>query len=330
MSKNTQQVRELLILRHGKSDWSTNDSDFDRPLKDRGKRNAQKIGNWLAEHNLQPEIIISSPAERALTTAEKACKAMGHDISIIHTNKKIYEADVDTLLQVLSEIPDKTKRVLLVGHNPGMKDLLIYLSKELIIPNDGKILPTAALAHLKINQSWQNLKPQKARIVTLIRPKSLPHHFPYPIEDGSIQYRLRPAYYYSQSAIIPYRLAKDKLEILLITSSSNKHWVVPKGIIEPGLSALESAEKEAFEEAGIEGNSNNKILGQYHYEKWGSQCNVEVYSMQVTHVLPESQWHESHRERLWVNVNKAEKMLKQTALLPLLKKLQQQINSCPA
>ena len=329
MSKKTQQVRELLILRHGKSDWSTNDSDFSRSLKDRGKRNAQQIGNWLAEHNLQPEIIISSPAERALTTAEKACKAMGYDTGIIHTNKKMYEADVEDLLQVLSEIPDKKKRVLLVGHNPGMEDLLIYLSKELIIPDDGKILPTAALAHIKINQSWQKIKPKKARIETLIRPKSLPRHFPYPIEDGSIQYRLRPAYYYSQSAIIPYRLAKDKLEILLITSSSNKHWVVPKGIIEPGLSALNSAEKEAFEEAGIEGDSNKNRLGQYSYEKWGSLCNVEVYSMQVNYVLPESQWHESHRERIWVSVEKAEKMLKQVALLPLLKKLQQQVNSCP-
>jgi len=327
MKKKAQQPKqpgELLILRHGKSDWSTGDTDFDRPLKDRGKRSAQKIGNWLAEQNLQPDIIISSPAERANTTAEKACKSMGHDTSIIQTNESIYEASLNDLLAVLSEIPDTVKRVMLVGHNPGLEDLLVYLAKEVTLPDDGKILPTATLAYLKVTQPWHRLKAGKAILYSVTRPAFLPKKFPFPTSSG-IEYRIRPTYYYSQSAIIPYRIADEQLEILLITSSSNKHWIVPKGIIEPGLTAVQSAEKEALEEAGIEGVSNNKKLGCYTYDKWKAQCTVEVFSMQVNHILPKSQWHESYRKRQWVSVGAAKKMVKQTALIPLFDQLQQQV-----
>lgn len=327
MTKPSKPLCELLILRHGKSDWSTNDTDFYRPLKNRGKRNAQQMGSWLAEQELYPDVILSSPATRALTSAEKACKSMGQDTSVIHTNKYIYEADKDELLSVLSEVPAKTQRVLLVGHNPGLEDLLVYLAKEITIPDDGKLLPTATLAHLQLSQSWNKLQAHKATVQTIIRPKSLPALFPFPLSTAT-EYRQRPAYYYSQSAIIPYRCSGQKLEILLVCSSSNKHWIVPKGIIEPGLSPLKSAEKEALEEAGVSGVSYPKRLGDYHYDKWGAKCSVEVFAMEVTQVLPESQWHENHRKRLWVNIETAKKLIKQTAFVPIMKKLQQQIKPC--
>lgn len=327
MTKPAGQLRELLILRHGKSDWRTGDSDFYRPLKNRGKRNAQQIGNWLAEQNLQPDIILSSPATRALTTAEKACKAMGHDTGIIHTNKDIYMADRDELLQVLSELPEHSNRALIVGHNPGLEDLLVYLAKAISIPDDGKLLPTAALAHLELQQPWRALTAHQATVQGITRAKTLSPLFPYTTSKG-VEYRPRPAYYYSQSAIIPYRCCANQLEILLICSSSNKHWVIPKGIIEPGLSPLKSAEKEALEEAGIKGISLDTQLGEYRYEKWGAPCTVAVFAMEVSQILPESQWHEKHRKRLWVNIKTARKLVKQTALVPLLDKLQQQVQPC--
>jgi len=68
---------KLLLLRHGKSDWSTNDDDMYRPIKDRGKRGAQRIGVWLAQKNLIPDKVISSPAERTRVTAQKTLKAAG-------------------------------------------------------------------------------------------------------------------------------------------------------------------------------------------------------------------------------------------------------------
>ncbi len=70
-------THELLILRHGKSDWDAGTDDYHRPLMDRGKRGAQRMGIWLLQRQLLPDLIISSPAERALVTAQKLCKAAG-------------------------------------------------------------------------------------------------------------------------------------------------------------------------------------------------------------------------------------------------------------
>ena len=69
--------KDLLILRHGKAFDAFDESDFDRALKDSGKRKAQRVGVWLQQHDLQPDYILASPAPRARVTAEKCCKAMG-------------------------------------------------------------------------------------------------------------------------------------------------------------------------------------------------------------------------------------------------------------
>jgi len=325
MSKKAKNLKkELLILRHGKSNWHTGETDFFRPLKNRGKRSAQRIGAWLAEQNLLPDTIISSPAERAINTAEKTCKSMGLDARTIQTDQRIYEAGLSDLLQLLSELSEKTQRVLLVGHNPGLEDLLTYLVSDIVIPEDGKLLTTASLAHLKLNHHWQLLSKNAATLCSITRPKDLAKSFPFPIA-GIIEQRKRPAYYYSQSSVIPYRITDNQLEIMLVTSSSNKHWVVPKGIIDPGLSGLESAEKEALEEAGIVGSSHEELIGHYVCEKWGAQCSVEVYAMQVDRVLSELQWQESHRERLWVDIEEAISRVWQPALIPLFKELQRKL-----
>jgi phosphohistidine phosphatase len=112
-----------------------------------------------------------------------------------------------------------------------------------------------------------------------------------------------------------------ELEFLVILSSKNKHWVVPKGIWEPGLTARESAAREAMEEAGVEGRVAETAIGTYVYPKWGASCTVEVYAMEVTRVLPEEEWQEAHRGRKWVSLEQAEKNLKQDKLKPMLAKL---------
>ncbi|MCG6939021.1 MAG: NUDIX hydrolase [Gammaproteobacteria bacterium] len=112
-----------------------------------------------------------------------------------------------------------------------------------------------------------------------------------------------------------------ELEILVISSSQKNHWVVPKGIWEPGLSAGESAASEALEEAGVEGTVSDKAIGSYTYPKWGATCTVEVYAMEVTRVLPDKEWDESHRNRQWVSLRQAAKKLKQKKLKPMLRQL---------
>lgn len=317
--------RELLILRHGKSDWSVDVDDFQRPIMDRGKRGAQRMGVWLAQQHLIPDYIVSSPAERAITTAEKCAKVMGLSSRDIHQDSDIYEATLSDLLYSLKQVPETAKRVLIVGHNPGLEFLLLFLAKNQIeIADDGKLLPTATLAHLKMPDDWHTLEHDCGDLQQIVRPKSLPKGFPFPDCDSE-ELRERPSYYYSQSSVIPYRLKKGKLEILVIRSSQNKHLVVPKGIIEPSFSSQESAAKEAEEEAGIFGKIDQQPLGQYSYEKWGSTCEVQVFPMRVTDMIPEDEWEESHRGREWVSVRKAAERLKQQQLIPMLQGLEEKI-----
>lgn len=118
-----------------------------------------------------------------------------------------------------------------------------------------------------------------------------------------------PARFFSQSAILPYRWEDGQLEILLITNHTGKHYVIPKGVIEPGMTPVDSAAKEAFEEAGILGVPETRPLGEYSYKKWGGRCRVQVYPMEVREIL--KHWPEQQeRSRLWVSTAKAIFLLK--------------------
>lgn len=307
-------TRELLLLRHGKSDWSFDGADFDRPLKDRGKRGAQRMGVWLAQQGLAPDLVISSPAERALVTAGKVLKAMGSSSEGIGKDQRVYGAGLHALLAVLADCPLDAQRVMLVGHNPGLETLLAYLaSGRLETSNDGKLLQTATLARLAMPEDWHSLAEGAGELLSITRTDSLPEKFPFPSPHGS-ELRNRPAYYYTQSSVIPYRISKGKPEILVISSSQKKHFVVPKGIKDPGLSPQASAAKEAWEEAGVEGNVSAEPIGTYVYAKWGATCAVEVFPMEVTRMVPDAEWQESHRGRQWVTPEQATKRLKQAEL----------------
>ena len=185
--------RELLILRHGKSDWAKGAPDFNRPLKNRGKRGAQRIGVWLWQQQLRPDLIISSPAERALTTAHKCCKSMGMNAHAVISDERIYLASHEELLDVLAEVRGEARRIMLVGHNPGLEELLGFLvGEDIPLPEDGKILPTATLAHLCMPDDWRGLTCASAELRRIVRSRQLPKGFPYPAPDGA-ETRDRPA-----------------------------------------------------------------------------------------------------------------------------------------
>ena len=307
---------ELILLRHGKSDWDNDESDFNRPITDRGKRGAQRIGVWLAQQGLKPDMVISSPAQRAKLTAQKMMKAMGETDHYIVYDARIYAASLEELVEVLSCISEDTKRVILVGHNPGLEEILYFLCADKIsLGKDGKLLTTATLAHLSLASPWGKIKKNCARLLEIKRSKSLPKKFPFPLYNTNTNdQRDRPAYYYTQSSVIPYRFKKGQLEILLILSSKKKHYVVPKGIKEPGLSPRVSAAKEALEEAGVKGIVATEAIGSYRCEKWGAICNVSVYPMKVEDMIDDVHWEESHRGREWVDPDTAAEKLFQPAL----------------
>lgn len=167
--------RELLILRHAKSDWdSGTSSDFDRPLSKRGKNDAPRVGAWLYREGLVPDHVISSPAERARQTAVKVCKGLELDKKQIAWDPEIYLGDVAELLAVLARCPSNARTVLLIGHNPGLESLVQYLAgDDLEMPKDGKLLPTATLARLEMPEDWSQLVRGCAQAVSVTRPKAL-------------------------------------------------------------------------------------------------------------------------------------------------------------
>ena len=167
--------RELLILRHAKSAWDTDAaSDFERPLSDRGREAAPRVGRWLRAKGLVPDHVVSSPAERAKQTVIAVCRELGIEPRGIAWDRRIYGGWPKTLIEVLSESPENAQRVLIAGHNPGLEELVCALSRdEVEWPADGKLMPTAAVARLEIESPWPDLAPGAGRLLSLTRAKSL-------------------------------------------------------------------------------------------------------------------------------------------------------------
>ncbi len=123
MSKN------LYLLRHARAlEKASDQKDFDRELDPTGMQNATRMGINLAEQELDLDIIISSPAVRALSTATHVAEQIHYDPDRIHTNENIYEASVRTLLQTINHFKEDWENVLLVGHNPSISYLAEYLT----------------------------------------------------------------------------------------------------------------------------------------------------------------------------------------------------------
>lgn len=167
--------REILVLRHGKSSWDHLDlEDFDRPLARRGRRDAPRMGRWLAEHDLPPDRILSSPAKRARQTARRVARAMGFDRDRIGYDERIYTAWVGDLLDALSEMPADARRVMLVGHNPGFHELVEHLiGGPIDAPAGVKAFPTCALARIGVPGDWSALDEGCGELLALVRPREL-------------------------------------------------------------------------------------------------------------------------------------------------------------
>ena len=162
-------MKTLLILRHAKSSWKHLElSDYDRPLNSRGKRDAPRMGKYLRQQGLIPDRILTSSAKRARKTANKVAKSCGYTRKV----KKIaafYEAVPGVYFETLQALPDKYQRVMVVGHNPTMEQLVNYLTGHI------EQMPTAALAHIDLPiQQWEALDlDTKGILVNLWTPKTL-------------------------------------------------------------------------------------------------------------------------------------------------------------
>jgi len=167
-------VKRLGVLRHAKSDWDDLSlRDFDRGLNSRGRRGAALMGRHIRERGENWDKIIASPAERVRRTLD----ASGLDQDICW-DERAYLADRDTLLALLAERGGEAGAILLVGHNPGLQDLILAL----LSPREDNALvrevevkyPTAAFAVVELDiDDWHDCVPDRGRLVHLARPRDL-------------------------------------------------------------------------------------------------------------------------------------------------------------
>jgi phosphohistidine phosphatase len=161
-------MKELLIMRHAKSSWDQPyRTDFERPLNKRGRKAAPRMGEFLAERDLLPDLIVSSPAERAKQTADLFSEASGYD-GELRFEQDIYHAFAGDLLAVVRGLPDEAERVMLVGHNPGFEMLV-----EQLCGGDVR-MTTAAIAYIKLPVlSWKDVESEMGELQWLVTPKLL-------------------------------------------------------------------------------------------------------------------------------------------------------------
>lgn len=160
--------RTLYLIRHAKSSWDNEaQRDFDRPLNQRGLRDAPAMAKKHAESGVVVDHIISSPANRAFTTSQYYAHAHGVDVNRIAQNQAIYNAGVDDLLKVVCGIDDQYSCVLLFGHNPGISMLVAYLSQQSVS------MPTNGVARLEMEiDHWQETSAGCAKLVSFDYPKN--------------------------------------------------------------------------------------------------------------------------------------------------------------
>jgi phosphohistidine phosphatase len=162
-------MKTLLLLRHAKSSWKDSElDDHDRPLNKRGKRDAPRIGQLLKDENLLPDFIVASSARRARKTAEHVIQHSGYRGETRITGD-LYNAGREQLLAFVSTLPDAASRILLIGHNPGLEELLESLTGQCVA------LTTAALAHLESSvDTWQQLRQaEPLQLIKVWQPREL-------------------------------------------------------------------------------------------------------------------------------------------------------------
>jgi len=162
-------MKKLYIIRHAKSSWKDLVlSDFNRPLNRRGKSNALFMGELLAQKGIKPDIIISSPAKRALETSNTIAKALDYSIQRIVYKMEIYEASVSALFDIIVSIDNQDQSLFLIGHNPSLNLLL----ERLVPTNTIENIVTAGIVELELNISkWRDISPRTTHLVSFEYPK---------------------------------------------------------------------------------------------------------------------------------------------------------------
>lgn len=161
-------MKTLYLVRHAKSSWDDHDlSDFERPLNHRGEKDAPRMGKFFAHKKFFPELIISSPAVRAYTTAKIVANELNYPKDKLKTDSRIYEAAMKHLVEIIHDIDDSISSVMMFGHNPGFTNLANQLGDKFI-----DNMPTCSLAAIEMDiNSWKEVTRYCGKLVMFEYPK---------------------------------------------------------------------------------------------------------------------------------------------------------------
>jgi phosphohistidine phosphatase len=162
------ETKRLLLLRHAKSSWDDPSlPDHDRPLAPRGRKAAKRIGAHVRREQIPPDLVLCSPAKRARETLDLVAPP-----GEIRFERELYGATAADLVERLRRVPDNVDAVMLIGHEPAIRDLAVAL-----IGRDSELadrkFPTAALATLTFTGAWSALGPERAELAAFVTPREL-------------------------------------------------------------------------------------------------------------------------------------------------------------
>ena len=161
-------MKSLLLLRHAKSSWKNPSlEDFERPLNDRGRKAAELIAGFITKQNVAIDLVISSPAVRARQTIELVLQSAQRSTEL-RFDQRVYEATPERLFEIVSQIEDERKAVLVVGHNPGLEVLLSLLVGQ------EEHMPTGSLAKVSLSvKKWDKVPGEKGVLDWFVKARTL-------------------------------------------------------------------------------------------------------------------------------------------------------------
>ena len=169
-------MRTLYVLRHAKSDWGDASlRDFDRPLNGRGRKSAKAMGHELRERGLTPDLVLLSPSARTTETLARVEEGFGASFEKVEESS-IYLAENEALVALIRNAPAKSERLMIVGHNPGMHELVLLLANG---PRDlreeaAAKFPTGAMAEISFDVGdWSDVTPGSGFIRSFLKPREL-------------------------------------------------------------------------------------------------------------------------------------------------------------
>ena len=168
-------IKRLVIMRHAKADWPGGIEDHERPLEERGHREAPLAGKWLVKHNIGPDFILCSSALRTRQTCTWVCSELGDKAPTPKLEDGLYAASALRMLTVVNHVPDTVTTLMLIAHMPGVQDLAMHLasrdSDHDAYMDAATRYPTSALTVLETETSWSELDGQDARLTRFKVPR---------------------------------------------------------------------------------------------------------------------------------------------------------------